>query len=104
MHLVVYGNGQWHCSEFADGAEKIYASNTISRHPFSDVRDGKPHVINLKVTKAGAATLTLPDGSTATFRNSAIASDVSHYAVLELFENNARETDQPATIQKFWAA
>ncbi|MGU3500902.1 hypothetical protein [Mycobacterium sp. C31M] len=105
MHLVIYGNGVWHCSEIFNPAnlpsvERKYAQYTTHGRP-ATVWDGEWRKIELWIDPDnGEATLFHPDGSFVRFRDDAIANSTGTFAIWEQFENNV--ADVPCEIRNLW--
>lgn len=85
VHLVLYGNGIWHCSRWNVGSETKYAESTTHGR-FADVRDGTFRTVDLWIDRAASsATVQFPDGSFQSFSHASIAADTSSWVVWEQY-------------------
>lgn len=101
IHLVMFGNGIWHCSRWNNG-ETIYADYTTNGR-YATVWDGIARPIDLWIdTDTATCTLYFPDGTSTTFSNPAVSADTANYAIWELYET-AGSVDVAATIGEIWA-
>lgn len=101
VHLVLYGNGIWHCSYFSGTEVKYLRYETHGR--FADCRDGKIRDVEVTIDPdRNIARIILPDGKVVTGTDSHIGTDTSTYAVWELYESNGVGTT-PGELSLLWA-
>lgn len=101
VHLVVYGNGQWHCSFFNSGETKYLRYENEGR--FGDCRDGAPRDIDVILDPDQSRIwIILPGGKVVSGTHETIGTHTSTYGVWELYESDGT-TVTPATIRRVWA-
>lgn len=102
VHLVVYGNGQWHCS-YWNGTNETNYLQWENDGKFTDCRDGVQRDVEVWLDPDQARVwIILPDGKTVTGTHSAIGTHTSTYAVWELYESDGTTTT-PGKIHAVWA-
>lgn len=85
IHLVMNGDGTWHCSRWNSG-EETYASDATHGR-YADVRDGVLRPIDLWIDPDNdTCALFFPDGSFAEFTSPFIGSETAQWAVWELYD------------------
>lgn len=101
VHLVMYGNGIWHCSKFASGAETIYidsdaaVGSTPAAGRFRDVRGTGPVLVTIEINPVrGTVTFILP-GLACRVTTSLVAGAAGHTVVYELFEGIGSSMNAP---------
>lgn len=100
VHLVMYGNGVWHCSRWNAPGETNYAEYTTHGR-YANVWDGEWHSVELWIdTDTGEAILFFPDGGYTKFQADTIADDTGNFVIWEQFENNG--ADVPCEIRNLW--
>lgn len=101
IHLVMFGNGIWHCSRWNNG-ETTYADYTTHGR-YATVWDGVMRPIDLWIDPdTDTCTLFFPDGTFTQFSHAAIGADTGQWAIWELYET-AGVVDVPAIIGEIWA-
>ena len=100
VHLVMYGNGVWHCSRWNAPGETKYAEYTTHGR-YADVWDGEWRSVELWIDiDTGEATLFFPDGGYTKFQADAISDDTGNFVIWEQFENNG--ADVPCEFRNLW--